>query len=115
MKAVAAARVRGGGDVDGALVLMNKTAFENSPQGMESALRILASVLGTQIEAARNAQQARLYRRRADDLMSLPLDSTRPLRIADFAQRFVARAADMLGARSAALGLVRGANVESLF
>jgi len=115
MKAVAAARVRAGGDVDGVLVLMNETVFENSPQGLEGALRILASVLGTQMEAARNAQQARLYRRRADDLMSLPLDSTRPLRIADFARRFAARAADMLGARNAALGLVRGAKVESLF
>ena len=115
MKAVAAARVRAGAEVDGVLVLMNQTVFENSPQGLESALRILASVLGTQIEAARNAQQARLYRRRADDLMSLPLDSTRPLRIADFARRFAARATDMLGARSAALGLVRGAKVESLF
>ena len=115
MKAVAAARVRAGGDVDGVLVLMNHTVFQNPPQGLESALRILASVLGTQIEAARNAQQARLYRRRADDLMSLPLDSTRPLRIADFARRFAARAADMLGARSVALGLVRGAKVESLF
>ena len=114
MKMMAAARVLVRGETDGVLVLLNQRQLDYFPQPLETALGILASLLGTKIESARNLQQANFYRQRADDLMSLALDSTRPLRVPDFARRFAARAAAMLGARSAALGLIRGTKVESL-
>lgn len=60
-------------------------------------------------------QQALHYRQRANDLMNLALDSTRSFRIPDFVPRFTARAANMLGARVAALALFRGMKLESVF
>lgn len=115
MKATAAARVPVRGEPGGVLFFLNEIPFENSLSSLETALSTLALVLGTQIEAAGSARRASLYRERADDLMNLALDSSRPVQISDFVHRFVARAADMLEARNAALALIRRGKLETLF
>lgn len=114
MHTIAAVRVHVNGETHGVLALMHPRRFNSLGTNTEVTLQTLASLLGTRIGAAADARRATSYQKRAEGLMNLSVDSSRPLPISDFVRRFTARAADMLNARIAALGLIRGENIEGL-
>jgi len=66
------------------------------------------------LELTANLHKAEEHRRRADDLMALSLDLNSRRHLPEFARNFVARAADMLSARSAALILLPAAGTQAI-
>src|SRR5438552_3499129 len=82
-----------------------------SPEDIRRA-RALAAPVAVALEAARNLHLSEQHRRRAEDLMAMALELNSLLRLPDFVQSFTARAADMLGARSAALALAQRSQLE---
>jgi PAS domain S-box-containing protein len=76
--------------------------------------RALAAQVAVALEVTRNLHQSEQHRRRAESLMGLALELNGHLRLPDFARRFVARAADVLGARQAALVVKQGTGMETL-
>src|SRR5512146_1758096 len=75
-----------------------------SPEDIRRA-RALAAPVAVALEAARNLHLA-------EDLMAMALELNSLLRLPEFAQSFTARAAEMLGARSAALALAQHSHLE---
>ncbi|MGE5205085.1 MAG: PAS domain S-box protein, partial [Chlamydiota bacterium] len=82
-----------------------------SPEDIRRA-RALAAPVAVALEAARNLHLAEEHGRRAEDLMAMALELNSLLRLPEFAQSFTARAAEMLGARSAALALAQHSHLE---
>jgi len=74
--------------------------------------RALAAPVAVALEAARNLHLAKEHGRRAEDLMAMALELNSLLRLPEFAQSFIARAAEMLGASSAALALAQRSHLE---
>jgi len=60
------------------------------------------------------AQEAELHRRRAEDLMNVALELNSTVRLPEVMESFTWRAADMLGARAAALALNQGGQLETV-
>ncbi len=76
--------------------------------------RALAAQVAVALEVTRNLHQSEQHRRRAESLMGLALELNGHLRLPDFARSFVARAANILGARQAALVVQQENGMESL-
>jgi PAS domain S-box-containing protein len=74
--------------------------------------KALAAPVAVALEAARNLDLSHQHGRRAEDLTALALELNPLLRLPEFAQSFTARAAEMLGARSAALALAQRTQLE---
>ena len=72
----------------------------------------LASHAGLALEARGNLHLAEQHRSRAEHLTSLALELSSSFRLPDFAKNFAVRAAEMMGARAAALALGDGKQVE---
>jgi len=82
-----------------------------SPEDIRRA-RALAAPVAVALEAARNLHLAKEHGHRAEDLMAMALELNSLLRLPEFAQSFTARAAEMLGAATAALALPQGQHLE---
>jgi len=82
-----------------------------SPEDIRRA-RALAAPVAVALEAARNLHLAKQHGGRAEDLMAMALELNSVLRLPEFAQSFTARAAEMLGAASAALALAQPSHLE---
>jgi len=65
--------------------------------------------------SAGQARELQEHRQRAANLVGLALELGSSLSLPDFIRSFTARAADMLGARAAAVGLARGPQLETVF
>ena len=68
-----------------------------------------------QAENARLLEISEQHRRRAENLMSLALELRPSLHLPGFVERFTMHAADLLGARAAALALARSSHLEIVF
>src|SRR5947199_1125458 len=76
--------------------------------------RALAAQVAVALEASRNLDRSERHRTRAESLMSLALELNSLLKLPDFAQSFARRAADMLGAQTAALAVKQESGLETL-
>src|SRR5947209_18938740 len=59
-------------------------------------------------------QLAAQYRSRAENLMALALETSSSLGLPEFVKNFLARASTMMEAKSAALALAEGKNLETV-
>jgi two-component system NtrC family sensor kinase len=84
-----------------------------SQEDIRSA-RALAAQVAVALEVTRNLHQSEEHRHRAESLMALALELNSLLKLPDFAKSFVARAADMMGARGAALAVKQDATLEAV-
>src|SRR6202162_2368783 len=66
-------------------------------------------------ENALLAETSEQHRRRAENLMSLPLELLPSIQLTGFVERFTIHAAELLGARAAALALARRSQLEIVF
>src|ERR1700675_1092166 len=91
----------------GALLIYSRP---EQPFAAEDAERAgaLASYAGLALEATGNLHLAEQHRGRAEHLTSLALELSSSFRLPDFAKNFAVRAAELLGARAAALALGDG-------
>ncbi|OLB85316.1 MAG: hypothetical protein AUI17_06030 [Acidobacteriales bacterium 13_2_20CM_2_55_5] len=76
--------------------------------------QVLAAQAAIVLEVTRNLDQSEQHRRRAESLMGLALELNPLRRLPEFARSFVARAADMMGARGAALVVKQDSVLETL-
>ncbi|HMH01379.1 MAG TPA: GAF domain-containing protein, partial [Terriglobales bacterium] len=76
--------------------------------------QVLAAQAAVVLEVTRNLELSEEHRRRAESLMGLALELNPLRRLPEFARGFVARAADMMGARGAALVVKQDAILETL-
>jgi PAS domain S-box-containing protein len=74
----------------------------------------LAAQVAVTLEATRNLHLSEHHRRRAEALKGLALELNAHLRLPECARNFVTRAADLLGAKAAALAVQQGSTLETL-
>jgi two-component system NtrC family sensor kinase len=74
--------------------------------------KALATQVAVALQATRNLHSSEQHRRRATSLMALVLDLNAQVRLPEFAKSFVGRAAEMMGARTAALAMRRESDLE---
>ncbi|MGA9039138.1 MAG: PAS domain S-box protein [Terriglobales bacterium] len=84
-----------------------------SPEDIRRA-KALATQVAIALEVTRNLDVSEQHRRRAESLMGLALELNAQLRLPEFAQSFVTRAADMMGASGAALAAQRETVLETV-
>jgi PAS domain S-box-containing protein len=84
-----------------------------SPEDTRRA-KVLAAQVAVALEVTRNLHLSEQHRRRAESLMGLALELSSQLRLPQFAASFVARAAEMLGAKNAALAVKQESGFETL-
>ncbi len=84
-----------------------------SPRDIRRA-QALAAQVAIALETTRNLHRSEQHRRRAEALMGLALELNSQLRLPDLAQSFVARAADVMGARAAALAVIEDSALETI-
>jgi PAS domain S-box-containing protein len=84
-----------------------------SPEEIGRA-RALAAQVAVAFEVTRNLHQSEQHRRRAESLMGLALELNSHLQLPEFARSFVSRAANILGARQAALAVKQETGLETL-
>jgi PAS domain S-box-containing protein len=84
-----------------------------SPEDIRRA-RALSAQVAVALEVKRNLHRSEQHRRRAESLMALALELNSHLQLAEFAKKFVSRAAEMMGARVAALSVKQENGLETL-
>ena len=102
-----------GGEPIGAAVFLSGNAGFFTDETATKATT-LAATAAVALQLARNLQGSEEHRKRAENLMSLALELSSSLRLPDFVRSFIVRAADMLGARAAALALAQGTSLETV-
>lgn len=75
--------------------------------------RALAAHVAIAHEVTRNLHRSELHRRRAESLMGLALELNSTLRFPEFADKFVKRAAEMLGATAGSLTIQQDRGLET--
>jgi two-component system NtrC family sensor kinase len=95
----------------GALLIYSRLEQPFSAEDVDRA-GALASYAGLALEATGNLRLAEQHRGRAEHLTSLALELSTSFRLADFAKNLAVRAAELLGARAAALALGDGKQLE---
>ncbi len=76
--------------------------------------RALAAQVAVALEVTRNLHQSEQHRKRAESLTTLALELKSHLSLSEFVQNFAGRAADILGARRAALAVKQEGGLETL-
>jgi PAS domain S-box-containing protein len=84
-----------------------------SPEDIRRA-RALSAQVAVALEVKRNLHLSEQHRRRAESLMALALELNSHLQLAEFARKFVSRAAEMMGARVAGLSVKQGNGLDTL-
>ena len=84
-----------------------------SPEDIRRA-RALAAHVAVALDVMRNLHRSEEHRKRAEALMGLALELGSLVHLPDFNDRFVSRAADLVGAKSAALALFQDAVLETV-
>ncbi|MBV9086886.1 MAG: PAS domain S-box protein [Acidobacteriaceae bacterium] len=102
-----------GGEPVGAVVFLSGDR-DRFTEASASRATILAATLSVALQIAQNLHGSEEHRKRAENLMSLALELSSSLRLPDFVRSFIVRAADMLGARAAALALAQGSTLETV-
>jgi PAS domain S-box-containing protein len=102
------------GEVLGMLgVLDRQNSAHILPEDIRRA-RALAAQVAVALEATRNFCQSEQHRKRAESLTRLVLELKSHLKLPEFARSFAGRAADILGARRAALSVRQETGLETL-
>jgi len=83
-----------------------------SPEDIRRA-RALAAQVAVALEVMRNLHRSEEHRKRAEALMGLALELGSLVHLPDFNTRFVCRAADLVGAKGAALALFQDSVLET--
>lgn len=107
-----AAPVTAAGTIRGAIQFVHSSDPDFFGESHLLIAELLAAQLGALLEQVRLVRTADQHRRRAEDLMSLALQLGSSLRLPDFVRSFTARAAQILGARAAALALAQAGVLE---
>jgi PAS domain S-box-containing protein len=76
--------------------------------------RALAAQVAIALEVTRNLHRSDQHQRRAESLMGLALELNSTLRLPEFANKFVNRAADMLGASAGSLTIQQEGGLETV-
>jgi len=97
--------------VAGALLIYSQPGKQFTAEDAARA-GTLASYAGLALESRGNLHLAQQHRSRAEHLTSLALELSSSFRLPDFARNFAARAAELMGARAAALALGDGNHLE---
>jgi len=97
--------------VAGALLIYSQPEIRFAAEDTARA-GTLASYAGLALEARGNLHLAEQHRSRAEHLTSLALELSSSFRLPDFAKNFAVRAAELMGARAAALVLGDGKQLE---
>ncbi len=98
----------------GVLGFLDKKSRARISQDDVRRARALAAEVAMAMEASHNLQLSEQHKKRTADLMEMALDMGSALRLPDFVKNFTERVAVMMGARSAALGLSQGNQVEAV-
>ena len=102
------------GEVLGMLgVLDRQNSARISPEDIRRA-RALAAQVAVALEVTRNLYRSEQHRKRAESLTRLALELKSHLRLPEFVRSFAGRAADILGARRAALSVHQETGLETL-
>lgn len=101
-------------EVIGAAVFLHASQPDFFTPDLAAKATILAGQLGSLLEANRLAEVSREQHRRAELLMELSRELSSHLRLRDFANSFVPRAADLMGAQVAALAVKQDSGLEIL-
>ena len=103
------------GEVLGMLgVLDRQNSARISPEDIRRA-RALAAQVAVALEVTRNLYRSEQHRKRAESLTGLALELKSHLRLPEFVRSFAGRAADILGARRAALSVHQETGLETCF
>jgi PAS domain S-box-containing protein len=102
------------GEVIGAAVFLHDSEPNFFNDDLAAKATILATQIGSLLELVRLAQLAREEHRRTEALINLSLETSSLLHLPEFAQKFVARAAEMLSAGSAALVLCQDSRIQTI-
>ena len=101
-------------EVIGAAVFLHTSQPDFFTPDLAAKATILAGQLGSLLEANRLAEVSREQHRRAELLMELSRELSSHLRLRDFANSFISRAADLMAAPVAALALKHDSVLEIL-
>jgi len=98
----------------GVMGFLDKKSRARISQDDVRRARALAAEAAMAMEASYNLQLSEQHKKRTADLMEMALDMGSALRLPDFVKNFTERVAAMMGAKSAALGLAQGNQVEAV-
>ena len=84
-----------------------------TPEDLRRA-KALAAQVAVVLESTQNLHQSEQHRKRCESLMELALELNSSIRLPELVQSFTERAASMLGARAAAVALIRGSAIETV-
>ena len=84
-----------------------------TPEDVRRA-KALAAQVAVVLESTQNLHQSEQHRKRCENLMELALELNSSIRLPELVQSFTERAATMLGARAAAVALIRGSAIETV-
>ncbi|HEY6308395.1 MAG TPA: PAS domain S-box protein [Candidatus Angelobacter sp.] len=103
-----------GGQVLGLLGVLDRVdAAAISQENVHSA-QALAAQVAVNLEAAHNLDLSERHRHRAESLMGLALQVNSQLRLPECARNFAMQAADMMGAKAAALAVQEGSVLSTI-
>ena len=100
------------GQVLGMFAVLDRLDRTGISQTDIRSARALASQVAVALESTRNLHLSEQHRRRAESLMALALELSCKLRLPEFANSFVARAADLMGAKAGCLAVYQGNGLE---
>ena len=102
------------GEVRGMFGVLDRLDGEGISQEDIRRARALGAQVAVALEVTRNLHQSEQHRKRAEALTGLALELKSHLRLPEFARGFASRAADILGARRAALAVSQQSGLEVL-
>jgi PAS domain S-box-containing protein len=101
------------GNVMGMFAVLDRLGQSGITQEDIRRARALAGQVAVALEVMRNLHRSEEHRKRAEALMGLALELGSVVHLPDFNSRFVNRAADLVGAQSAALALFQDSVLET--
>ena len=101
------------GNVMGMFAVLDRLGQSGIAQEDIRRARALAGQVAVALEVMRNLHRSEEHRKRAEALMGLALELGSVVHLPDFNHRFVNRAADLVGAQSAALALFQDSVLET--
>ena len=102
------------GQVMGMFAVLDRLDQTGISQSDIRSARALAAQVAVALESARNLHLSEQHRRRAESFMGLALELNSQLRLPQFAQSFVTRAAELMNAQAGALLMKHGTALETV-
>ena len=102
------------GKVMGMFAVLDRLDQTGISQGDIRSSRALAAQVAVALESTRNLHLLEQHRRRAESLMGLALELNSQLRLPQFAQSFMTRAAELMSAPAGALLITHGPALETV-